>query len=291
MAQSVTASYHAEVAIGKWRVHAFNLSDGRRLLDAASFKVILNVPPSESGSQMLAKIASHPLLRKNSLSSVTTIFEHPVKFKTDDGTRYIGFEAEGLVDLCKFLLKAREFGVLRTTAQLRYAQAAEALLVSLANVGLAALIDEATGFQAVRTRDALQALLEKYLKKELAAWAKRFPDEFYKQIFRLKRWEWHGRSMNPPQIVGKYTREIVYERLAPGIIDELERRNPVLESGDRMSKHHQWLTDDIGHPALAQHLHAVIALMKISSSWSKFRSNLQEAFPRKGDQLWLLPED
>jgi hypothetical protein len=204
---------------------------------------------------------------------------------------YFGFEAEGLIELCKFLLKARELGALRTADHLRYAQAAEALLVSLANVGLVAIIDEATGFQATRNRDALQAMLDRYLKKELAAWAKRFPDDFYEQLFRLRRWKWKGRRTNPPQIVGRYTKDIVYERLAPGIIDELERRNPICESGERKNKHHQWLTEDIGHPALAQHLYAVIALMRVSTSWSKFMFNLQEAFPRKGDQLYLLPEE
>ena len=291
LSQILTASHHAETNIGNWHIHAFNLNDGRRLLDAKSFKTILRVPPSESGSKLLTKLGSHPLLRKHELRRATSIFDHPIRFRTSEGTRYIGFEAEGLVDLCKFLLKAREFGALRTLEELRYAQAAEALLVSLANVGLAALIDEATGFQATRRHDALQALLEKFLNKELAAWAKRFPDEFYKQIFRLRNWEWQGRSVNPPQVVGRYTREIVYERLAPGIIEELERRNPVLESGERVSKHHQWLTDDIGHPVLAQHLYAVIALMKISPNWKKFKANLQEAFPRTGDQLYLLLDE
>ena len=33
---------------------------------------------------------------------------------------------------------------------------------------------------------ALQAILDAYLRKELA-WAKRFPDEFDRQIFRLTR--------------------------------------------------------------------------------------------------------
>lgn len=83
----------------------------------------------------------------------------------------------------------------------------------------------------------------------------------------------------------------MYERLAPGIVEELERRNPLNDTGERKNRHHQWLTDDIGHPALAQHLHAVIALMRISTSWRKFLINLHEAFPVKGDQLDLRLDD
>lgn len=57
----------------------------------------------------------------------------------------------------------------------------------LQEVGIIGIIDEATGFQEVRDRLALQEILDQYLLRELAAWAKRFPDEFHKQIFRL-RW-------------------------------------------------------------------------------------------------------
>ena len=39
-----------------------------------------------------------------------------------------------------------------------------------------ALVDEATGYQEIRDRLALQAILDRFLRKELAAWAKRFPD-------------------------------------------------------------------------------------------------------------------
>ena len=37
------------------------------------------------------------------------------------------------------------------------------------------------------------------------------------------------------------------------------------------------------HPALAQHLHAVIGLMKASTSWEQFKSLLDRAFPRRTD--------
>ncbi len=286
------ATHEGFPRLGKWSVHAFNLNDGRRVFERSCFEEVLSIPSSVSGTTILKKIAKHPLLRENPLSEASTAFERSIRFKTEQGEMRIGFEAEVLIDICKFLLKAREIAAIRTTAEHRYAQAAESLLVSLANVGLAAVIDEATGFQESRARDALQALLAKYLNKELAAWAKRFPDEFYQQLFRLKKWPWRGRSVNPPQVVGKYTRDIVYERLPPGIIEELERRNPVLESGLRLSKHHQWLTDDIGHPALAQHLHAVIALMRISTTWYKFKANLSGcAFPKSGDQGYLALED
>ncbi|WP_374302604.1 hypothetical protein [Paracoccus sp. (in: a-proteobacteria)] len=53
--------------------------------------------------------------------------------------------------------------------------------------------------------------------------------------------------------------------------DELQRRMPKTDSGTKKGKLHQLLSDDVGHPALAQHLHAVITLMKASPDWNTFK--------------------
>src|SRR6266700_2442847 len=70
---------------------------------------------------------------------------------------------------CDVWLKAREAGALQTQ-QLDKAQKAEMLMRGLAHIGIIALVDEATGYQEIRDRLALQAILDAYLRKELAAW-------------------------------------------------------------------------------------------------------------------------
>lgn len=210
----------------------------------------------------------------------------PRIFRTDKGMKSEGFKAEILPAICEIYLRARDDGKL-TVVQVPIAKRCEILIRGLSKVGIIALVDEATGYQEVRDRLALQAILDQYLRKELAAWAKQFPDEFYQQLFRLRRWDWRGMRINRPQVVAKYTKDFVYERLAPGILRELETRNPKDEKGHRKAKHHQWLTDDVGHPALAQHLHAVIGLMRASSSWGQFKTLLDRAFPKRGHTLEL----
>jgi hypothetical protein len=157
----------------------------------------------------------------------------------------------------------------------------------LAKLGIVGLVDEATGYQYVRDKQALQSMLDAYLRHELAAWAKRFPDEFYRQIFRLRGWEWKGMKVNRPQIVAHYTKDLVYERLAPGILTELENRVPRDEDGKKKGKLHQLFTDDVGHPALAQHLHAVTMMMKGSPSWDAFITMMNIALPKRGANLEL----
>ena len=155
-----------------------------------------------------------------------------------------------------------------------------------ARVGIIALVDEATGYQELRDRAALQEILDRYLRKEFAAWAKTFPDEFYREIFRLRGWVWRGMRVNRPQCVAAYTKNLVYARLAPRILKELEERNPSI-NGRRKSKHFQWLTEDIGHPVLAQHLHAIIGLMRVADEWSGFMKMVNRAFPKRGDSLQM----
>ena len=79
-----------------------------------------------------------------------------------------------------------------------------------------------------------------------------------------------SKDVRRPAIIGKYTNDIVYSRLAPGILKELETKNPILNNGHRKARHHQFLTDDIGDPALAQHLFAVMSLMRASNTWDVF---------------------
>lgn len=208
-----------------------------------------------------------------------------IEFRHKNGLRAFGYADSLLPEVCDVFLKADRAGILLPN-QRHIADHAHIIYKGLAHLGIAGLIDEATGYQEVRDKHALQAILDAFLRKELATWAKRFPDEFYEQIARLKNWKWRGRGVNPPQVVAAYTKDIVYARLAPNIVAELEKKNPI-ENGRRPNKHHQWLTDDVGHPALAQHLHAVITLMRVASNWGQFKHWLDVAHPRKGETLQL----
>jgi hypothetical protein len=198
-----------------------------------------------------------------------------------------GFRAEVLPMMCKVYLEARRRGDILTKSQEPVAIAAEILMEGLSTIGIIALIDEATGYQEIRDRHALEKILEAYITKELMKWQKRFPDEWYENLFRLRGWEWKGRSFNPPQYVGKITNEIIYERLPKGVLDELKIINPPNEKGNRAHKHHQWLSPELGHPKLTEIVTGTNTLMRISPNWRKFKEHLVRAFPKYGDQYYL----
>ncbi len=239
----------------------------------------------------ISVLLDNPALKSQKISQLALDTKNPIKFLTaTNNVLAYGYEGGLVIEYCKALLEARRVGALEGHG-LVYAEAAERMVIALAGVAIAALIDEATGYQLVRDRKELEALLDRYLRHEFSAWAKRFPDEFYKEIFRLKGWEWRGMKVNRPQCVAGYTNDVVYSRLEVGILKELQIRNPWLpEKSRREGYHHTLLTDDLGVPALAQLLHTVITIMRGFSKWERFVEFLDVTLPKKGDSVQLLLE-
>jgi len=205
------------------------------------------------------------------------------------GKLAVGYEATILVDLCDAVLDARDAEVLKGK-QLIVAKQCEILTRAFAKVGIIALVDEATGYQEIRSRYALERILDKFISKELLKWAKTFPDKFYEQMFKLRDWQYIPFSIKRPGVVGRYTNDLVYERLAPGVLEELKRITPRDAKGRTKHRFFQRLTEDVGHPRLREHLTAVIALMKAASNWGQFYRMLQRALPKHMEQMPLDKE-
>jgi hypothetical protein len=193
-----------------------------------------------------------------------------------------GLRAELYPRICEVYLKARDAGSLQHK-QRPFAVAADILIRGLANTGIVALVDEATGYQYVRDQKALQEILNAYIGKELARWAKRFPDEFYQQIFRLRGWTFDPNSSRRPMYMAQITIDLVYDRIGPGPTKELrERRQEIFEATGKKGKLQQLLTSDVGHPALQSHLSGLIFLGKAfkEGDWNGFYGAVETAAPR-----------
>ena len=158
------------------------------------------------------------------------------------------------------------------------------------DVGIIALVDEATGYQDIRARDALARILEAFVDKELQAWISTFPDDYYRELFRLRKLEFPRDSVHRPQYFGHLTNDVVYRRLAPGVLDELRKITPRDDEGRRKHKYFQRLTTNLGYPKLREHLGSVVAIMKLSRDWTDFTNKLDRLHPRYGDTI-ALPFD
>ncbi len=208
----------------------------------------------------------------------------PMRFKTTNNQIGRGYNARLLPEVCNVYMDAYDGNAL-VSSQYHIYQRCRLLIRAFATVGIIALVDEATGYQEKRARDALERILAKYLSDHKLKWAKTFPNEFYKEMYRLKKWQFTGNKR--PGVVGRYTNDIVYDRLAPGVLQKLEELNPRNEKGNRTSRHHQWLTEDHGVPELKSHLTGVIALMRASNNWTSFQRLLARSFPKLNEQMML----
>lgn len=199
-----------------------------------------------------------------------------------------GYEATCLADICNAVLDAHSRKPLGRQFEHVVAHC-RVLSRAFSKVGIIALVDEATGFQYDRTSDALEELLRKFLSDELRRWVKTFPDEFYRELFRVYGYSYSDATSRRTAYIGKLTKDLIYERLAPEVLAQLEARNPRMPSGRRRYKHFQWFTDDFGVPRLREHLHAVITLLKASptNGRKQFYAMAERALPKHEDALQL----
>lgn len=241
---------------------------------------------SQDTSPQLPPFLASPAIKQFIPGDLMAPLISPVRYKMLSGGYALGYEATLLPRICGVILDAQKAGAIGER-QRQVIDTAEILLRGFANVGIIALVDEATGYQAERARDELNKILEAYIAKELLPWTRRFPDEFFRQIYRLQGWEFKPGTVKGPLYVGKLVNKLVYEPLPPGVLDELKRVNPRTEKGYRRYKHHQFLTEDIGHPHLNKQIIEVTALMRVSEDKRGFQALFQKAFPKRGQQLPL----
>lgn len=152
---------------------------------------------------------------------------------------------------------------------------------AFARVGIVALIDEATGYQKDRDKQALAKILEAFVAKELQPWLKTFPDEYYSELFRIYKIPYPpvGNPSWRPSFLGHVTNNVVYDRLAPGLLPELKR---LASKEERKARLHQHLSQEVGHPKLQSHMGSIVTLLKLSQSPEQFRDLVDRLHPRFG---------
>jgi hypothetical protein len=280
------AEYSGEIHIGDLAIPCCVLEDGTRLLTQYGFfQAIGRSPrPAAGRGSEIDKVA--PFLNLDNLKPfVSEELEkeaRSITFLTDKGVRAHGFKAELLPKVCDVYLSAREKAAL-LPSQHKFAQACEIIMRGLAHVGIIALVDEATGFERDRVAGSLAKILEAFIAKELQPWLQTFPASYYEQLFRLRGLPYASDSVRRPQYFGVLTNDIVYKRIAPGVLDELKNVAERNEEGRPKHKYFQRLTANVGYPKLREHLGAVVAIMKLSDSYSDFIEKLDRLFPRYGE--------
>lgn len=277
------ATHEGEVNIGDIKIRCYNLDNGERVLSREGFlraigrtgkpKYKEDITKSEDSEVFSTPIFLSAANLKPFISNELVESSQPMLFELGKQVVY-GFKAEILPSVCYVFIDAEKKKVLNRS-QKQIAERCHVLIRGFATVGIIALVDEATGYQYDREKDELQRILKAYISEELLPWQKRFPDVYYKELFRLNGWDFtvHGIKRRPG-VIGKWTNSLVYERLPKGVLEELKKRTPKSESGHYLAKLHQNLTLDIGEPNLTAQLNKVITLFQLSDNmehmWQQF---------------------
>jgi hypothetical protein len=288
----IQATYGAPdrpLKIGAIEIPCYVLADGRRVLAQRGLQTGIGMSTSggRAGARRLAMFFASLGSKGLQVNDLIARINNPIRFIPPHGGNIAdGFEATILPDICDVILEARRQRML-VAQQEHLAKTCEILVRAFAKVGIIALVDEVTGYQDVRTRDALAKILESFIAKDLRKWVKTFPAEFYKEMFRLKGWTFSDVSAARPAVVGHLTNNLVYKRLAPGVLQELRKLTARDDKGRLKTHLHRRLTEDIGHPRLREHLSAVVALMKASTSWDRLMVAIDRALPIYGNTMEL----
>lgn len=213
----------------------------------------------------------------------------PYKPNSGSGTGH-GIEAVLLPKICNALLKARDEGALIESQKPIVAQA-DIIMRGLAEVGIIALVDEATGYIDEKKKDEYRQLFREFIRRECREWEQEFPAQFTDMIYRMYGLQ-KGQKGRHPRFFGNFIRKYIYAPLAGSngaVLEMLDSKNPVVyKNGRRKYKMHQFLTEELGLPAIRAHIWQTIGIANASRTKDAFDRGFKRAFPQVGDTMELF---
>jgi hypothetical protein len=292
------ATHEGPLKLGESTIPAAVLNDRRRVLTQSDVMRALGRARQAKGRSYYDGDVNLPVFitaknLKPFIPKELYVTSSQIEFRRKGGGKAYGYPAELLPKICQVFIDADKADALSQN-QKHIAEKARALLMALGHIGIIALVDEATQYQKDRPNDDLQKILAAYISPTLLPFAERFPLEFFKEMFRVYGWPWpYTEEDYPgplgPRYAGKLIKQIIFENLPPGVLEELDKLNPPNAKWQRKSRMSQLLTSDIGHPHVEKLVAVNTMLFKVSDNKEDFKRNYKKAFPKKGDQLELLP--
>jgi hypothetical protein len=224
---------------------------------------------------MLPEYMSQKYLQPFISDELKAKISESITYKSLNGAPANGISALVLPEICDVWVQARQKGAL-DIEQSQIAEKAYILLKAFAKVGIIALVDEATGYQYERPRNELEEQLKKFLSESLRKYAQTFPADYFKHLCRLRGVEMRP-DMKLPSYFGTLTNNLIYRRIAPGLLKKLKERR--MERGRPSNKLFSWLSEDVGLRGLLLHMGTVVGLMKSNTDYAAFEKQLDAIAP------------
>ena len=223
---------------------------------------------------------------------------NPLRYRQEGGSIAEGIPGHVLRRILAVWVRAHAEGQLGSS-QIKVAETAKAILDGLVDLAIDHLIDEATGYYKRRAHDNLQKLLAAYVLPEFRPYHTKFPISYYEQLYRVLGWKFDASSSARSSYIGRLTNRLIYERLPPGVHDEIKRRNPLDPvTKRRKKKNFQLLTggrgdpDGVGDPHLDDLIKSTITLLRATPNgqWKFFEMLFKQAYPPDQGELFIAQE-
>ncbi|HEY3857344.1 MAG TPA: P63C domain-containing protein [Verrucomicrobiae bacterium] len=277
------ATHTGDMDIGGLIIPCANLDNGERVISDRSFALTIGI--RGSGAYYRKKKREEGVMLPEYISQkyLQPFISDELKAKISQSTTYIstggtisnGISALILPEICDIWVQARQKGAL-DSEQSQIAEKAYMLLKAFAKLGIIALVDEATGYQYERPRNELEEQLKKFLSESLRKYAQTFPADYFKNLCRLRGVELRV-DMKLPAYFGTLTNNLIYRRIAPGLLKKLKERKAV--RGSPSNKLFSWLSEDVGLRGLLLHMGTVVGLMKTHTNYDAFEKQLDIIAP------------
>ncbi len=240
-------------------VNCYVLEDGQRVLVASQIQGVLGASKNRHLGRVLERLPSES----------KALDVRPVTFVSPGGNAK-GYTSSDVVSI----LRAFQRGFLRGELhdkQIPMAMRAMAAIEAFAEVGLAALIDEATGYQSVRAPDAMSSYFDRVFADRMAPWVMCFDSDWDQSLCKLYGYQYAGR---PPLFV----RGINYMtyRIAFGD-DAAKHLSDVNKDPCHRRNHHQLLTPE-AKTVLSNTIAAIKVLVKTSRNPKDFLAKIAAVF-------------
>lgn len=281
------------IEIGEVKMYSLVTRSGKRLISAGD--VFKAVGKSRRGN---ARVEGYPAFigARNLIPFIDTELQkkmQPIKYRAKNGKISEAYDASIIPEVADLYIEAHDANVL-TVAQESVYQRSLIIVRALAKLGITALIDEATGYQDDRESHALQKLLQAYISEDLMKWQRRFPIDFYREIYRLYDIPFDPKNPKRPQWIGNFTLKYVYGVFPEKVMDEIKKRNPKFETPRktiyRGHKHFQHLTEEIGIPQLDDQLKKLIVVMRMSDNMNEFDQNFNKVFSKELEHKLIVDD-
>lgn len=266
-----------------------NIGKGKeniRAVSAKAFFAVAGFRSPRSGLDVCHDLLTH----RNVICEVTCALDKQLSSPFTvlyEGLEEHYYDSALLVDFANEIINLNAQGVLDESWRDNALRCRHFIQAS-AKIGVSSLIDEATGYAKLKADYEYRQMFEKYISDTKSSWMLEFKEPFFNGIYKIYNLRRIGR--NHPSFFGTFILKYIYYPLAGSnglILKKLDEKDPYVSHKGRSCRLHQYLSEELGKPALRDQLVEVTTLLKVSRDKDWFKRMFMELHPKIGDQLEL----